>query len=96
MARIGRYKISMRRKINFGLVIGGLVQLFITAYLGDQIIGALKTSLFGSCTPTTCIFYTLYDLAGLLTSQTSTLIGIFGIIGFAAILMGFIRVSRIG
>lgn len=98
MARFGKWNVSMRRKPNMGWIIGGLIELFITAYMGDKIIGALKTSLFGACTKTganACMFYDLYDLAGVLNgSSGSPLIGIFGIIAFASLLMGFVKISK--
>lgn len=98
MVKVGKWNVGMRRKMNFGWIIGSLIELFVTAYMGDKIIAALKTSLFGACTKTgasACMFYDLYDLAGVLNgSSGSPLIGIFGIIGFAALLMGFVRISK--
>lgn len=96
MARFGRMNISMRRKPNMVLVVIGLIELLISMFMGDKIILALKTNLFGACTVLTCVFYSAYDLLGLLNGSTgSSLIGIFGIIGVTMLLLGFVKMNKV-
>lgn len=94
MARVGRYNVSFNRRVNMGAVIMQIIGLTIALYVGDQVISSLRTSLFGSATASANIFYSAYEFLGLITGQTNSIIGIFGIIGAAVILMNFIKINR--
>lgn len=73
-------------------LIWDIVMLMIAFYLGNEIIGTLRTTMTVTSGD---VFYDVFVFLGLISGQTDTLIGVLGIIIAMGMFMRYVKLVKV-
>lgn len=93
------FRIRVRRKPKVGQIVGGFATLFLSLWVGGDILNAVISSMTGVSNP--FLSEGFLDMFGINHTSgtingnflTSSILGIVGIISGASIVLGFVRIN---